>query len=214
MKIRPQGRNGLSFVELAFVLATVALLLLVLLPGFRRTSASGSMGSCVNNLKQVGLAYRLWSNDNGDRFPFSVSNQLGGTSEFAHSPEVFRHFVAMSNDLVTPKVLVCPQDKNRSWATNFATFSNSNLSYFVVLDADESKPQRLLSGDRNITGGTLSNGFLRILKTNTLAGWTAEMHNRAGNIGLADGSAQQVTDQGLQRQLGASGLPLIRLAIP
>jgi prepilin-type processing-associated H-X9-DG protein len=72
----------------------------------------------------------------------------------------------------------------------------------------------LLSGDRNITGGTLNNGFLRILKTNTLAGWTTEMHNRAGNIGLADGSVQQVTDRGLQQQLEASALPLIRLAIP
>jgi prepilin-type processing-associated H-X9-DG protein len=82
------------------------------------------------------------------------------------------------------------------------------------LDANETKPERLLSGDRNITGGVLSKGFLRMFNTNSTAGWTTSIHTNTGNIGLADGSVQQVTAQTLQRQLQIQSLDIIRLAIP
>jgi hypothetical protein len=93
-------------------------------------------------------------------------------------------------------------------------FSNSNLSYFVGLDADDAKLERLLSGDRNVTGGMLSNGFLRLLKTNTPAGWTPEMHKGVGNVALADGGVMQTIPDGLRQHLKKQGLPVIRLAIP
>ena len=120
----------------------------------------------------------------------------------------------MSNELITPKILVCSQDNNRTAVPDFTKFSNANLSYFIALEADESKSQRLLSGDRNITGGTLSNGFLRTLTSNTLAGWTTDLHNKAGNVGLSDGSVTQTTEKSLQHQLQAGDLNTIRLAIP
>jgi len=46
------------------------------------------------------------------------------------------------------------------------------------------------------------------------AGWTADIHVNAGNVGLADGSVQQMTSPGLQKQLEMQTLPVIRLAIP
>ena len=107
----------------------------------------------------------MWSNDNECLFP-QVSTNSAGSLAWANSPQVFRHFQVMSNELVTPKILLCPLDSKRTKATDFTNFSNANLSYFIALDADESKPHRLLSGDRNLTGGTLSNGFLRIIASN------------------------------------------------
>ena len=71
-----------------------------------------------------------------------------------------------------------------------------------------------MSGDRNITGGILSNGFMRFLARTNNAGWTADIHVNAGNVGLADGSVQQMTSPGLQKQLQTQPLPVIRLAIP
>ena len=120
----------------------------------------------------------------------------------------------MSNELVTPKVLACNSDTYRTRTGDFTKFSNANLSYFVGLDAREENPQLILTGDRNITGGTLSNGFLRLLPTNAAAGWTTQIHSNAGNIGLADGSVQQVIPATLQRQLQVQDLPAVRLAIP
>lgn len=158
--MRTHGKRGLSLVEVLLVIATVVLVAAIFLPRLARRNVRSSRISCTSQLKQIGLAFRLFSNDHNDQFPFAVSNELGGTFTFANSPQVFRHYEAMSNELVTPKVLICSTDSGKLRATDFLTpLANSNISYFVGLGADESKPQRILSGDRNITGGTLSNGF-------------------------------------------------------
>ena len=215
MNNRNRQPRGFTLVEILVVIAILAILAAVLLPAMTRPKGGRNRLSCANNLKQIGLSFRLYANDHGDQFPFAVSNELGGTLEFTNSPQVFRHFESMSNEMVVPKILVCPNDPGRLRATSFLSpLANSNLSYFVGLDAEESKPNHLLSGDRNITGGTLSNGFLRVLPTNTAAGWTTELHTNYGNIGLSDGSVQQVTPTSLRRQLQAQDLPVIRLAIP
>ena len=222
MKIRTHRQSGLSLFEVALVVATVVLLALVFWPMLTRSKRSSRIG-CTGNLKQVGLSYRLFSNDHQDKFPFAVSKGDGGTLEFVKTSQVFRHFEAMSNELVTPKVLVCPVDfakGGRQRATDFLTgLANSNVSYFVGLDGDESKNNRILSGDRNITGGTLlRNGFLRVLSSDAPAGWTEAIHKDgnaiSGNIGLSDGSAQQVMPAELQKRLQAQDLRVIRLAIP
>ena len=221
MKTNTHDQSGLSLLEVFFVVITVALVAAVLLPILARPHYRVSRVGCTSTLKQIGLSFRLFSNDHDDKFPFAVSKLSDGTLEFTNSPNVFLHFQALSNELVTPKVLVCANDTNRQRASDFllsgtsASFnSNSNLSYFVGLDADEAKPERILSGDRNITGGSLSNGFLRLLRTNSQAGFTAAIHNNAGNIGLADGSVQQMTPRILQWQLQSNTLAVIRLAIP
>ena len=216
MKTNTHDRSGLSFLEVLFVVVTVALVGFTLLPRMARARCHGCCRiSCTSNLKQIGLAFRLYSNDHDDRFPFAVSNDSDGTLGFVNSSQVIRHFESLSNELITPRILVCPSDAGRLRGFNFLTpLANSNLSYFVGLDADEAKPERLLSGDRNITGGKLSNGFLRLLRTNSPAGFTAAIHTNAGNIGLADASVRQMTPRTLQRQLQSNTLAVIRLAIP
>ncbi len=214
MKTNTHDQSGLSLVEVLFIVVTVAAVLAVLLPMLTRPRPKGGTRiRCTSNLKQVGLAYRLWSNDHEDQFPFA-STKAESSMAWVNSPQVFRHFQVMSNELVTPKVLVCPNDSRRTKTADFVNFANTNLSYFVGLDAHEAQPQSILSGDRNITGGTLSNGFMRRLSSNSLAGWETNLHQGSGNLGLGDGSVQQVTAQSLQRQLQAQPLPVIRVAIP
>ncbi len=158
---------------------------------------------CVSNLKQVGLGFRMWSNDHGEQFPMQVKARQGGSFEAIARGETYRHFAALSNELTRTRVLVCPSD-DRARAPSFADLSNTNLSYFVGLDADETRPQTILSGDRNLTNGLpRPNGVLG-LEPDRPAGWTAEMHVEVGNIGLGDGSAQQVNTAGLRRQIEAS----------
>jgi hypothetical protein len=221
MKTVRNHSRGISRLEILVVIAFVALLVSFLIPaGSHRGGRERARRiSCTANLKQVGMALLRYENDHQNRFPWMVPSEVNptntsGSLEHVQSPEVLRHFAVMSNELITPKLLFCPADGNRVRQSSFAQLSNSNLSYFAGLDADESKPQRILTGDRNITGGALSNGFLRLLKPTDEAGWSPGLHKRAGNIGLADGSVQQVTELALRRQLQASELPLIRLAIP
>jgi hypothetical protein len=95
--------------------------------------------------------------------------------------------------------------------------ANSKISYFVGLDADETRPQTILSGDRNIIGG-VSNGAWLIFRTTNTPSWGSDIHNLQGNIGLGDGSVQQMNSQSLARQfqsaLASQTNPVIRLAIP
>jgi hypothetical protein len=144
-----------------------------------------------------------------------VSTNSGGTKEFNTGPDTFRHFQVMSNELSTPKVLICPQDV-RIAAANFVHLKNQNVSYFVGLDARDEFPQSFLVGDRNITGENKSeNGILKLVPGRS-ASWTETMHVNSGNVGLADGSVQRLSNSGLQNALQNSGDPtnIWRISLP
>jgi hypothetical protein len=124
--------------------------------------------------------------------------------------EVFRWFGVMSNELSTPLILVCPAD-NRTPAKDFGPgFTNHNLSYFVGIDATDSNPQGFLAGDRNLTNGTPTVNGILTMSTNTPVGWTHTMHRFCGNIALADGSVQQLSNSRLQSAVAGTN----RLAMP
>ena len=138
-------------------------------------------------------------------------DQSGPFSQF-----VCLNYVVMTNELSTPKILRCPADTHGVIATNFSsTFNDANISFFANPDADQMSPQMVLSGDDNFAIGDIpvNSGILN-LSTNTPIAWTDERHHKAGNIGFADGSAQQISTTGLQQAFQRSGANTIRLAIP
>jgi prepilin-type processing-associated H-X9-DG protein len=184
--------SGMTLVEVLVIIAILAVIAALLLPALANSDRKAQRITCVNNLMQIGLAFRVWEGDHTNLYPMSISTNLGGTLEYVASGETFRHFQIMSNELVTPHILICPADV-RPRAKDFgSTFGNTNVSYFVGLDADDSKPENWLSGDRNIIGETkLGNGILEIT-TNELVSWSPEMHNGVGNVGMADGSVIQL----------------------
>ena len=207
----------MTLLELMVILAVITVLATLILPGLMRPHrVTVCYIQCVNNLKQIGLAARIWEGDNNDKYPWAVSTTNGGTMELRFGLNAFRTFQAMSNELSTPKVVLCPKetDKYRSVAANFFNFNNSNISFFVGVDANEGRPTMILSGDHNITNGLrLRNGLLDLI-TNGPAGWTAEVHNKVGNILLADGSVQQMNTVGLRTTIAKTGLPTNWLQMP
>jgi len=217
MKTNPRSPStkAFSLIELLTLIVAIAVIFGVFLPMLARPRRRGHYPICSNNLKQIGLSVRLWSNDNGDRFPTAVSTNLGGSLEFIQTSNIFRHFQTLSNEVCNPKILRCPLDRARGYATNWTIdLDNSKVSYFIGLDADESRPQMILSGDRNITTGYLPRNGTRWITTNRPVGWTAQIHTNAGNICFSDGSVQSFTSSVLQQHYERSGLPATRLAIP
>src|ERR1035441_4688988 len=75
--------EAFTLIELIFVVLVIFLIVLtaILFPPQNRRSAATRI-SCVNNLKQIGTAYRIWENDNGDLFPALQSVVKGGWSDF------------------------------------------------------------------------------------------------------------------------------------
>jgi prepilin-type processing-associated H-X9-DG protein len=204
-------RQGFTLVGLLIIIAVLGILAAMLIPALVSAKGKSKRIQCVSNLKQDGLAFRLWEGDNGDKYPMAVSTNKNGTMEYA--ADVFRHFQVMSNELSTPKILVCPAD-NRTAAASFARLENQNVSYFVGLAATEVRPPMLLTGDRNVTNGLSPVRSVLELRPEIPAGWTEAMHNGVGNIGLADGSVQQVSIPGLQQMLKHTGDSTNRVALP
>jgi len=136
--------------------------------------------------------------------------------ELANGNTAWINFAIMSNELSTPKILICPADKTRFSATNFTTdFNNNKVSYFVSLDASSDQPEMFLSGDENfaVSGIPVKSGLLE-LSTNIAISWTAARHKFVGNIGLADGSVEQITTTNLEQAIQSAGVAKNRLAIP
>src|SRR6185312_5046570 len=125
-------------------------------------------------------------------------------------------FQVMSNELSTPWILICPaeSDRLRARATNFDFLSNSNLSYFIGVDANETNSQMILYGDRNVTNGTLVKNGLLNLTSNAPVGWTSDIHNGVGNFCLADGSVQQLSLADLRDVVANTGVATNRLQLP
>ena len=217
MKTRPFSRSqrALTLVEVLVMVAALTLLALCLLPALAKAKSKSGRINCVCNLKQIGLSFRIWAGDNKDRYPMRVFGTNGGTMQWVANGEVWPHFQVLSNELSTPRVLVCPADDHRTAAVDFTQFGNSNVSYFLSLDADETQPQMFLSGDSNleVDGKPVGPGLLN-LRTNSTPGWTADRHVRQGNICLADGSVQQLSSARLREALRFSGVATNRLAMP
>jgi prepilin-type N-terminal cleavage/methylation domain-containing protein len=252
MKKILKQKAAFTLIELLVVIAIIAILAAMLLPALAAAKRKAQRINCVNNLKEVGLAFRVWEGDNGDQYPMSVPTASGGARELVTSANntatltggsFIYAFLVMSNELSTPKILLCTSDASHTAsATNFAPqlalgFSAAPItvvaktavltplqyvSYFLCGDTAEAYPQMILTGDRNIgaSNPNISGGAATTISgTNAIAynvmgtavgatplaplwGWSQnDMHQKNGNLGIADGSVQQVSCSGLQTSL-------------
>jgi prepilin-type processing-associated H-X9-DG protein len=212
-----QRNQALTKIEVVVIVAAIGFFVLLISPALMAAKHGAKRINCVSNLKQIGIAYRLWEGDHNNKYPMAVSVTNGGTMGLADGRNAWINYFVMSNELSTPKILHCPADINRFAATNFSVgFNNQNISYFVGLDVtNDTNPQMLLSGDDNfaINGMEVKSGLLQLL-TNTPVMWTEARHKFVGNIGMADGSVQQVTINGLQKALQQTGVATNRLVLP
>src|SRR5437016_13106463 len=113
-RINASREEAWNRLELLFILASLALLTAVALPSLANTKNQSQRLTGFSNLQQIGHAYQLWGNDRGNKTPCRTDISEGGGF---HSPSALRNqawyqFAWLSNELVTPKILVCPADKN------------------------------------------------------------------------------------------------------
>jgi hypothetical protein len=176
----------MTLLEVVVVIFALGLLIAMLLPALAAAKIKHAHIDCVNDLKEDYLGFKIWEGDNGDKYPMDVSTNLGGAFEFFDKDELGQGFMVASNQLATPKILVCPED-NRCWLTNWADLQNTNISYFVDIDATEFNTNMALFGDRNVIGGIpLPNGLTAFNHANPIH-WDSNMHHNRGNIVYTDG---------------------------
>lgn len=215
----PKKSCAMTLFEVMVIVACVLFLAALLLPALALSKHRSARVGCVSNLEQVNIAFRIWEGDHNDKYPMAVSVTNGGAMELIETGNVARVFQVMSNELRTPKILVCPNDPDRTFATNWNDLNGSHISYFVSPDASEQYPQMVLDGDDNLTiaGKPVKSGLLE-LPANLPVAWSGTRHGSCGNIGLADGSVQEESSLGLETafEYSTNGTPFLtnRIAIP
>lgn len=184
-----------TLIELLIVIAIVGVLVVLFLP-----APSGSIHrardiSCMNNLKQLALGLMIFMDDHAGEYPWKVASANGGSLEVVGQARTYPHWLTLSNYLRNPNAFVCPTDTLKQVATNYSGFGESNVSYFVNLDAVTNSAGSVLAGDRHlrIDEQKIAPGLFRV-PTNGVFGWTRELHSRdrepCGNVAYADGHGE------------------------
>ena len=214
--------GAFTLVELLLVILVILIVLSLFPVSFGGGRVKAQRISCVNNLKAIGTAYRVWPSGQSDLCPAQEGVARGGWKEFLTNADqgllTWTNYAILANELgLDPKVIVCPADERRPADTFSNLHSDLNVSYFVGASANDEEPNSLLGGDRNLAPGATSKddyGFSPeigrgndvAIQTNTQVSpvcWSLKMHSQgntagAGNILRGDGSVQQVTSGSLR----------------
>jgi hypothetical protein len=129
------SQDSATTLVLAPVVGGTAIGAAMILPALSKAKGKAQSVACQNHMKQICLAFLIWSSDHNDKFPFHAGASDGGTLELCdrdaegYDRNAARHFQAMAAELGTPKILVCPDDSSKSVAPRFEQLKAENVSY-------------------------------------------------------------------------------------
>jgi prepilin-type N-terminal cleavage/methylation domain-containing protein/prepilin-type processing-associated H-X9-DG protein len=196
--VETRRRDGaFTLVEMLVVIAIIAILAALLLPALIGGKQRAKRILCETQLQQMGIAFQSFSHDHNSKFPMQVSIADGGSQDVLQSESSttgmfyieYRYFQPLGSILETPRVLVCPTD-TRLPALSFNVLQNSNVSYFVGVNAQYDQPMSILAGDGNLAASTT---MLHVTTGGRLT-WDSKLHEYKGNVLFADGHVEEWKD--------------------
>lgn len=103
--------NGFTLVELLVVITVIAILAALLLPVLSRAKAKAQRTTCSDNLRQINLGIRLYSDDSNDASPSpgSAASPTNFETLYSGYKQMIKNYVGM-NGASSNKLFICPAD--------------------------------------------------------------------------------------------------------
>jgi len=140
LKLHSVRRCGFGFtlVELLVVIGIIALLISILLPSLARAREAGQRTKCLSNLRQLGMAFTMYTNENEQSYPRPAGGVAGGVPEdWIHweparniEDSVIGQFLGRP---VNPEMLRCPSDliESHKFTYKYSYTVNFNMCKIV-----------------------------------------------------------------------------------
>jgi prepilin-type processing-associated H-X9-DG protein len=221
-----QKSLGLSMVELLVAIAIITILVMLGMKGFQAARARGEAISCMNNLRQLGVALQTYTQDYNDTFPFPNDYHGAKTCWFnAVDPYLLNKTAATnkaSENLHFSKQDPIVKRLGPSWVTNAHTIkmnqwlgedAKGDRRFYSFKELSDASRTVLLVDGRAETE-KLANGEPATMARNPQGseGMVARRHLNQANVLFADGHVNlrkeksQVTGTGLGWQINQTRL--------
>lgn len=115
-KVNNRTRVAFTLVELLVVITIIGILAALLMPALARSKAKAYNTACLNNLRQLAIATRLYSSDNDERLPSAEilpTQPVDPAKPLPRICDVLANYVGKgpSGNLSSSTVFKCPGDK-------------------------------------------------------------------------------------------------------